>query len=49
MLALTNYKNSLMTYAIALQTNDTVKVSEAASEIMVNLETLQGEWSSYTE
>ena len=48
-LALTNYKNSLMTYAIALQTNDTVKVTEAASEIMVNLETLQGEWSSYTE
>ena len=49
LIALTNYKNSLMSYAIALQTNDTVKVSDAASEIMVNLETLQGEWSSYTE
>ena len=49
MIALTNYKNSLMTYAIALQSNNTEEVTNASSEIMVSLETLQGEWSSYTE
>lgn len=46
---LTAYKNALIQYALCLQSGDLQEISTKASEVMVAISTLKGEWRTYTE
>ena len=49
LLRLTEYKNALTNYALALEGGNNDDISSAADVIMTSMESLKGTWQTYTE